>query len=141
MQVAIKKQEFYEGAAIHLLARQGCIKSIQYNSPFFIINDNVFALLKYSTKNRSPWAFTLTRDEQTWLSALESSNRVFVGLICGSDGVAALGLNELLAIARKRDVAVHLSCHRNYSEHYEVKGPDGILGRKVAPSAWRKILD
>lgn len=62
--MAIKKQEFYEGAALHLLVRSGGIMSIRYEAPFFLLNDNVLIYLKYSTKGRSPWGFTFTTDEQ-----------------------------------------------------------------------------
>jgi hypothetical protein len=65
--MAIRKQEFYEGAALHLLARNGSIRSIRYNPPLFLVNDEVFLLLKYSTKGRSPWGFTFTTDEQRLL--------------------------------------------------------------------------
>jgi len=34
--MAIKKQEFYEGAALHLLVRGGAITSIRYELPFFV---------------------------------------------------------------------------------------------------------
>jgi len=35
----IKKLEFYEGAALHRLARTGRIDSLKYASPFFIFNE------------------------------------------------------------------------------------------------------
>jgi len=65
--MAIKKQEFYEGAALHLLARTGGIMSIRYDAPFFLLNDQLLVILKYSTRGRSPWGFTFTRDEQVLL--------------------------------------------------------------------------
>jgi hypothetical protein len=52
--VAIRKQEFYEGAALHLLARTGGITSVRYEAPFFLVNQ-LSVLLKYSTRARSPW--------------------------------------------------------------------------------------
>jgi hypothetical protein len=39
--MAIKKQEFYEGAALHLLARAGGITGIRYVAPFFLLNDHL----------------------------------------------------------------------------------------------------
>lgn len=65
--MAIKKQEFYEGAALHLLVRSGRVTSIRYDSPLFLVNNQVLVLLKYSTKGRSPWGFTFTTDEQALL--------------------------------------------------------------------------
>jgi hypothetical protein len=51
--MAIRKQEFYEGAALHILARAGSITSVQYLPPLFVLNGKLLVLLKYSTKGRS----------------------------------------------------------------------------------------
>ena len=139
--MAIKKQEFYEGAALHLLARSGGITSIRYESPFFLLNDRLLVLLKYSTKGRSPWGFTFTRDEQVSLKKRASKLRVVIGLVCGADGVVALTYETFLSVAAPRESAVHIACYRQYNEHYEVNGPDGTVGRKVPPSNWLRILD
>lgn len=139
--MGIKKQEFYEGAALHLLARAGGIKSIRYEAPFFLLNDQLLVLLKYSAKGRSPWAFTFTGDEQVILQERASRLRVVLGLVCGADGVAALTYDAFLSVAAPRESAVHIACYRRYHEHYEVNGPDGTVARKVAPSNWLRILD
>jgi len=73
--MAIKKQEFYEGAALHLLARNGGIAGIRYESPFFVLNDDPWVLLKYSTRGRSPWGFTFMPDEQVLLQVRASKLR------------------------------------------------------------------
>ena len=74
--MSIKKQEFYEGAALHLLARAGGITGIRYEAPLFLLNEQLLVLLKYSTKGRSPWGFTFTRDEQLILHNRASQLRV-----------------------------------------------------------------
>ncbi len=137
----IKKQEFYEGAALHQLAREGSVRSLIYEAPFFVMNDRVRALLKYSTKVRSPWGFTFMPDEQRLLREHEGAGHLVVGLICGSDGVVALPLADYLQIAPPKDVAIHVSCYRRHGEHYEVNGPSGCLNGKIAPSMWRQILE
>ncbi|HTQ62211.1 MAG TPA: hypothetical protein VMI32_18445 [Candidatus Solibacter sp.] len=139
--MAIKKQEFYEGAALHLLARSGKITALRYDPPFFTLNDRLLVLLKYSTRARSPWGFTFTSDEQALLEAADSRSKIVIGLVCGADGVAAFSYDDYLGIAAVRQSAVHLSCYRRHGEHYEVNGPDGSLGHKVAPSNWRGILE
>jgi hypothetical protein len=139
--MGIKKQEFYEGAALHLLARAGGIGSIRYEAPFFLLNDRLPVLLKYSTKARSPWGFTFTGDEQATLRKRASRSGVVIGLVCGADGVVAVTYETLLAVASPRESAVHIACYRQYGGHYEVNGPDGTAGRKVAPSNWLRILD
>lgn len=139
--MAIRKQEFYEGAALHALARTGAITSIRYDAPFFHINHQLIVLLKYSTKGRSPWGFTFTADEQSELQARQSESGLVIGLICGSDGIAAFTYEEYLEIARPRSIAIHIACYRDFGEHYSVNGPDGGLAFKISPSNWRRILE
>ncbi len=139
--MGIKKQEFYEGAALHLLARAGGITSIRYDAPFFLLNDHLLVLLKHCTKGRSPWGFTFTGDEQGILQERASRLRVVIGLVCGADGVAAVPYDAYLSVATPRESAVHIACYRQFNEHYEVNGPDGTMAGKVAPSNWLKILN
>lgn len=139
--MAIKKQEFYEGAALHLLARSGKITSIRYESPLFMINNQLLVLLKYSTKGRSPWGFTFMPDEQVLLEKRASESQIIIGLICGADGVAAITYDAYLRVAAPRKSAIHIACYRPHGKHYEVKGPDGTLDGKVAPSNWQRILE
>lgn len=138
--MAIKKQEFYEGAALHLLARTGAIRCIRYEAPFFVVNDTVVLHLKYSTKGRSPWGFTFMPDEQANLARRASKYEVVIGLVCGSDGVAALPYGSYRGIAAHSESSIHIACYRRYGEHYQVKGPDGTMVGKIAPSNWLKIL-
>lgn len=138
--MAIRKQEFYEGAALHLLARTGSIRQIRYEPPLFILNDDLLVLLKYSTKNRSPWGFTFMPDEQTLLLERSAKSKITIGLICGADGVAAFGFDDYLSVTSIKKSAVHFACYRKHGEHYEVCGPDGSLQRKVPPLAWQRIL-
>jgi hypothetical protein len=138
--MAIRKQEFYEGAALHLLARGGRITALKYEPPFFTFNNRLVALLKYSARGRSPWGFTFVPDEQAQLRRAAAKAEVVIGLICGSDGVVAFGHQDFIQIASAKKSAIHVSCYRNHGEHYEVNGPDGTLPRKIAPSNWAKIL-
>lgn len=139
--MAIKKQEFYEGAALYLLARTGRIASIRYEVPFFLINDDLLVYLKYSTKCRSPWGFTFTTEEQLVFQSRGSELKIVIGLVCGADGVVAFSYDCYRSIAAPRNSSVHIACYRRHGEHYEVNGPDGRLDGKVAPSNWLKILD
>lgn len=140
-EMAIKKQEFYEGAALHLLARSGGITSIRYEPPLFMMNNRLLVRLKYSTKGRSPWGFTFMPDEQVLLQNRASEFEIVIGLICGADGVAAFTYDAYRRVAAPRKSAVHIACYRQHGEHYEVNGPDGKLDGKVAPSNWQRILE
>ena len=139
--MAIKKQEFYEGAALHLLARTGAITAIRYEAPFFVLNNHLLVHLKYSTKGRSPWGFTFTMDEQVLLQDRASEKKIVIGLVCGADGVAAFTYDAYRSVAAPRKSAVHIACYRQHGEYYEVNGPDGRLDGKVAPSNWQRILE
>ena len=139
--MAIKKQEFYEGAALYHLARSGRITSIRYDTPIFLLNDTLAIHLKYSTKSRSPWGFTFVPEEQALLERRAGTIRTVIGLICGADGVVALDFSDYRSVASARGSTVHIACYRHHREYYEVNGPDGTLDRKVAPSDWQRILD
>ena len=139
--MAIRKQEFYEGAALHILARRGSISGIRYEPPWFVLNGRILIHLKYSTRVRSPWSFTFTPNEQRLLYGASSRSKVVIGLICGGDGVAAVPYDDFLSVASPRGSAVHVACYRSHAEHYEISGPDGGLSRKVAPSNWARLLD
>lgn len=138
--MTIKKQEFYEGAALHLLARSGMVERIRYRSPFFIVNDRIHVFFKHSTKGRSPWGFTFMPEEQIVLSKESRSVRIVLGLICGSDGVAGVEYSQYLQIAQQRSTALWVACARLHGQQYEISGPDGKLGRKIPPSLWQRIL-
>lgn len=136
----IKKQEFYEGAALYALARSGNVRSIEYEPPFFLLNGRLRVLLKYSTKGRSPWGFTFTPAERLLLEKWALISDIVLGLVCGADGVVALTYKAYLKIASLKETAVHIACYRRHGEYYEVNGPEGTLDLKVPPSNWGKIL-
>lgn len=138
--MALQKQEFYEGAALHGLVRTGKLDAVRHVPPFFRLNDAISVLLKYSTRGRSPWGFTFTPDEQVALIRQAAIARTYIGLICGADGVTAIDFDAYALIATAKPTAIRVSCFRDHGEHYEVRGPDGVLERKIAPSAWHRIL-
>lgn len=139
--MGIKKQEFYEGAALHLLARSGRLSSVRYATPFFLLNDELTVLLKYSTKGRSPWGFTFMPEEQLLLRSKALKAKIVIGLVCGADGVAGISYSAYESIAPQRNSALHVSCYRDHGEHYKISGPDGVLDKKIAPSSWQRIFD
>jgi hypothetical protein len=134
--VAIQKLEFYEGAAIHRLIRASDGLSIRYDSPFFVVNEEMKVLLKYSTAVRSPWAFTFTPEEQAELHKWGRSGPLIVGMVCGGDAIAAITYGSYARIAQSRSTSLRIACTRLHGEHFKVKGPDGITDQKVAPADW-----
>lgn len=137
--MGIQKQEFYEGAALHQLVRGSFGVRISYAAPFFVIDDRFQIHLKYSTAVRSPWGFSFLPDEQQLMRARAADLPLKIGLICGSDGIAALPYEKYQQAAALRDVAVWVSCARLHREHFEVRGPDVTLASKIAPSEWSAL--
>lgn len=138
--MAIQKQEFYEGAALHQLIRGSSGPKVFFSSPLFIFDGQLQTHLKYSTGKRSPWGFTFTQEEQVLLQARAKELPLVIGLICGADGVAALPFDDFLRIAPVKTSAFRIACKRKHREHYEISGPDGALSGKVAPSDWGRLL-
>lgn len=139
--MAIRKQEFYEGAALYQLARTGRLRSVRYEPPIFTFNDTITVLLKYSTKPRSPWPFTFSTEERRLLVAHAESGRCVVGLVCASDGVVALDYAEFDFMVGSNSGAVHISCRRSHGSHYAVRGPEAELEHRVPQLSWPRILD
>ncbi|MGH6714687.1 MAG: hypothetical protein ACREDC_00715 [Bradyrhizobium sp.] len=141
--MGLKKQEFYEGAALHLIAKAGNLNSVRYEQPFFLLNGKLAVLLKYSTGGRSPWGFTFSPDEQRELASRSGdiSTSTAIALICGSDGVASFSYGDFLDVAPITAASVHIACYRSHGQYYEICGPAGSMDRKIPPSNWQKILD
>jgi hypothetical protein len=135
----IKKQDFYEGAALSILLRAAGATHVTFEAPFFII-DSLAVYLKYCTKVRSPWGFTFTVDEQVVLDKPVGTGRPVIALVCGSDGVATLAYDAYKKITAARQSVVHISCYRRHGEHYGICGPEGELETKVPPSRWHRLL-
>ena len=137
--MGIKKQEFYEGAALHILARSGRVGGIRYDAPFFIVNDRLLVHLKYSTRSRSPWGFTFDADEQALLETKATEHNIVIGLICGADGDCGLPLRGICehrdAEERLRSISPVIATTASTTRSMvRTEGCDG----KVAPSNWQE---
>jgi hypothetical protein len=139
--MAIQKQEFYEGAALHQLIRNCRRAQVTYAAPLFVFDERVQVHLKYSTGVRSPWGFTFKSDEQKLLYERANELPLVIGLVCGADGIAALPFESFARIAAPRNAAIRISCFRKHREHFEVSGPDGVVPGKIPPSDWQQLLN
>ena len=137
--MGIQKQEFYEGAALHQLVRGTAGVQISYLAPFFVVDDRFQIHLKYSTGVRSPWGFSFLPAEQQLMRARSTGLPLVIGLICGSDGIAALPYEKYQQAAALRDVAVWVSCARLHRKHFEVSGPDATVAGKISLSDWPRL--
>lgn len=139
--MAIQKQEFYEGAALHQLIRGAGEVRIRHVAPLFVLDERLQVHLKYSTVVRGPWGFTFNPDEQQLLLERASELPLVIGLVCGADGIAIISFEQYLGIARPHTAAIRVACFRKHREHFEITGPDGNVRGKVPPSDWPRLLD
>lgn len=139
--MTIAKQEFYEGAALHRLAKGGAVKSIGFDSPFITVNGHLLLFIKYCSNGRSPWGFTFTPHECEQLTDACSRGVVIIGLVCGSDGIAAIDYADFRELAGSPSVSIRVACYRKHRELYEVSGPLGVIPRKIPPSRWTHLLE
>jgi hypothetical protein len=140
--MVIRKHHFYEGAALSMLIRAAGTMLVEFQEPFFVVDERLVLYLKYSTKVRSPWNFTFTLEEQILLADPASRVTPTIALICGEDGVAVLSIEDYGSIVNaERNTAAHVACFRRHGEYYEISGPNGVLGTKIAPSKWHRLLN
>lgn len=138
--MAIRKHEFYEGAALHQLIREGVIVDIKHDPPFFLVNQDSLIYLKYNTRGRSPWGFTFTLKERSLLEDRSGLFTIIIGLVCGADGIAALKYHEFSTIVNIRKTPIRIACQRKHGHHYLISGPDGTLQKRIPPSLWRRLF-
>ena len=132
----LDKSEYYHGAAIvRLLENNKCESLKKIKNLGYLANGEIFILLKYRTNSRSPWNFTFdSEDIERCIKFSEMHRKVIVGLICGSDGVCSLDLDEVKFLLGSE--AGWIRAARKHKESYKVTGSKGELFRKVSQKNW-----
>jgi hypothetical protein len=135
----IDKADFYHGAALAMaLDDARCIELARYPRGY-LVNDNILALIKYTTKNHSPWQFSFSTEDVARLQHCpDGVSRVVLALVCAGDGICAISAG--VARALLEDAAAWIRVRRRFRGWYGVSGPAGILETKVALKRWPEIL-
>jgi hypothetical protein len=135
----IEKLEFYHGAALVRLVEDGRCKSVGKNECGYLVNGDRSVLVKYTTKTRSPWRFTVSEDD---IARFDLAARQFVicviVLVCGGDGVCSVtwkAAREVLG-----DSPGWLAAKRSFNGCYAVSGPAGALKKKIPLNQWPGIV-
>jgi hypothetical protein len=103
-------------------------------------------LFKYATRRKSPWQFTVSREQLEALrgrAPLLPPSRRFFALICHTDGVCTISLQDFLEIVkvRRQDRQWGLSVSRPESTQYRVSGPGRqMLDRAIPRSRWTTVI-
>lgn len=135
----IDKREFYHGAALIRLLEDARCQRISRHEFGHIVNDAVFVFLKYTTKSRSPWRFSFSRDEVQRLNLLASRfPKIIIAMICGGDGICAVSWRDASSLVGND--AGWISARRKFNEQYAVAGQVGQLHGKVSLNEWPSIV-
>lgn len=135
----IDKQEFYHGVAVVRLLEDGRCQKVRGHDFGYIVNDEAFIFPKYSTKSRSPWTFSFSRDEIERVNLLATSFKaIILALICGGDGICAISWRETESILGNNPGWI--SVRRKFNEQYGVAGPRGTLRKKVSLRQYPSIV-
>jgi hypothetical protein len=112
----------------------GIRRIVDDKSGFYILNDKLPILLKYSTKRTNPWSFSFDLEVLTQIETLVNKyGQCLVILICGIDGIISLDYSEFAEIINiGSNESKRIGVSRKLKEMYSVLGSDGVLKRKVS---------
>lgn len=135
----IDKVDFYHGATILKAIEDPRCNCVNSNEIGYLINKNSLVILKYSTKSKTPWQFTFSKNDLDNIVNSYSANiNIYVVLICASDGLCALKCQETLKLLNDKPGVICIK--RKFNEQYKVYGPGGQLVNKVSFNRWPKLL-
>jgi len=99
----------------------------------FRVNRRLGILIKHSAKRLPPWLFAFADDASEDVLELSHSVRsVWIALVCGSDGVVTVSLDEFKAVAASEDMSARfLRVVRSKNQMYRVHGNCGTLAPKA----------
>ena len=103
---------------------------------------NIGLYVKYSTKRRTPWAYTFNRQHQEDIDkSFKKHATTFVILINSNDGIVCLEYNEFRKILDyNHEEAEGIRVSRRLKQSYRLTGRDGKLNHTIAPSSFPKKI-
>jgi len=135
----IAKKEFYHGVAIIRLLEDKRCQTVRKDDLGYIVNDEIYVFIKYTTKTRPPWTFTFGQDEVRQLNSLSSSFKdIIIVLVCGGDGICAVTWRNACRLLGNN--AGWISARRKINEQYAVTGQSDQLHGKVSLNQWPLIV-
>lgn len=131
--------DFYRGAAVLLLLRTpGCVE-VRAAEEGFVVNRSAYFELKHCTSGNSRWSFQVSsRDVERMTHHSKQACSVFLGLVCGSDGVCTL------ALLKDAEISGIIVEHRDRLAHFGSEYIEAALnatGRKLVIIESMEIKD
>lgn len=135
----IDKQDFYHGVVVLRLLDDERVIKVRKQELGYLVNDEIFVFIKYSTKSGTPWRFTITDSDISRLQTLASGHkRLYLAFVCGGDGICPVSWKDAELLIG--NTLSWISVTRKFNESYGVAGTNGQLSRKVPVQQWPSIL-
>lgn len=145
----INNRDPYDGIVLRSLAKYGepfQIADLGDKAGHFCLNEDAFLLVKYASRNRSPWQFTFRPDDIETLVNDHNRGGLFGGsyvcLVCGYNSLCALQEGEWSVLLDLNEVENQqtICVRRSPRSSFEVTGFAGSLSRKVSASRFPALI-
>lgn len=137
----ISQVELNHGVALARLCRWSSSRGVlvrvfENGRSAYVLDERAGLYLKYSSKRMSPWAFSFSSEHQEEIALIANAfESVFVGLICGTDGIACLDHSEYKRLLDDNVRPVEwVRATRHAREKYTLTGSDSVSSFKIADS-------
>ena len=134
----IDKQAYYRGAAIFQLLHDDRTETVRPARPGFLINDEVFALIKYTARVATPWQFTFSPAERDAVDKHRDDHEVVLALVCGGDGICAVRWDDVEEILDNPPTWITAS--RKFNKRYAISGSAGEMDGRVPRNQWPGVV-
>jgi hypothetical protein len=141
----IQTQDLYHGAVLTQITEHSSFKALnkvdsQYGH--YLVNHDTRLFVKYLTKQTSPWNFKFSLSElQAIQQDIDTSNRVFLCLVCGHETICTLDIQEfsnLIDLCSSENQSIVVEVPASGSMH--VKGSEGKLPRTLRHNSFPEKL-
>lgn len=145
----INNRDPYDGIVLRSLAKYGepfQIADIGDKAGHFCLNEDAFLLVKYASRNRSPWRFTFRPGDIETLVDDHSQGGLFGGsyvcLTCGFESLCALREEEWSALLdlSETDTQQTIVVRKRPGTSFEVTSSAGNLDRKIPASRFPGLI-
>lgn len=146
----ITERDKYYGVVLRHLTKSGHrvsgLREVGDKAGHFHINEEAFLLVKYSSRDRSPWRFSFHPSDFPVLVEGYHQSGLFGGsyvcLVCGFDSVCLLHEDEWSALLNLNDTGRQqtITVCRGAGRSFSVSGTAGKLDYKVPVSRFPSLL-
>jgi hypothetical protein len=144
----INVRDPYDGIVLRRLAKYGesfQISDLRDKAGHFCLNGDAFLLVKYSSRNRSPWRFTFKPDDLETLLNDHNQGGLFgdsyVCLVCGFNSLCVLREDEWSAVLDlKKNGQQTMVVRRRPRSSFAVSGSSGDLDQNIPASRFPELV-